>query len=401
VPMDFTVNAIGAPFLLPYQPNSMVISNDGSTIYLGSSTALMVLSAVNSLSLTRTDVTSPDVVLALSPDGGTLVLTDPVRQTITLQSSSGSVLTTFGGVGAHAEWAPDSQTVYITTQTLVTPATATTLAVYAPSNQVLVYSAYTGWTPVTKSVPASDVAITVPSVGAYFAGNPTTALSYCANSTQTGAATESNVFFPATDNPTSNPAVTDRIAATNDGLHILGAHTATTATSTTTTLSDLGVTIPVGSCPSAAYGIGNFSGAAAFSHTLTTTMLSKISATAITGVIPTSDSSVAFVTYTCDATILNTCGTSAVLPAFLPAYAPGGSGQPTYINLSGAATAPIAGVGSADNTFFYVGTSGDNLVHIINRSTLTDSSTLAPNLTSPTGAIVPVNLLVQKPRKTT
>ena len=69
--------------------------------------------------------------------------------------------------------------------------------------------------------------------------------------------------------------------------------------------------------------------------------------------------------------------------------------------LSCTATAPIAGVSSADNTFFYVGTSGDNLVHIINRSTLTDSSTLAPNLASPSGAIVPVNLIVQKPRKTT
>ena len=49
----------------------------------------------------------------------------------------------------------------------------------------------------------------------------------------------------------------------------------------------------------------------------------------------------------------------------------------------------------------YAATSGDNLVHIINRSTLTDTSTMAPNLISPTGAIVPVNLMVQKPRKTT
>jgi len=55
----------------------------------------------------------------------------------------------------------------------------------------------------------------------------------------------------------------------------------------------------------------------------------------------------------------------------------------------------------------YAATSGDNLVHIINRSTLTDSSTLAPNLVAApnqsvsAGTVVPVNLLVQKPRKTT
>ena len=56
---------------------------------------------------------------------------------------------------------------------------------------------------------------------------------------------------------------------------------------------------------------------------------------------------------------------------------------------------------SADNTTFYAGTSGDNLVHLIDRSSLTDTSTLTPNLTSPTGGTVSVNLMVQKPRKTT
>jgi hypothetical protein len=115
-----------------------------------------------------------------------------------------------------------------------------------------------------------------------------------------------------------------------------------------------------------------------------------VTATAITGVLPTSDSTVAFITYT---------GSGGVLPAYAPAT--NGPGLITYIKLSGTATAPIAGVISADNTTMYAATSGDNLVHLINRGTLTDTSALVPNLTSPTGAIVPVNLLVQKPRKTT
>ena len=127
-----------------------------------------------------------------------------------------------------------------------------------------------------------------------------------------------------------------------------------------------------------------------FSNTLSTTILSPVTATAIDGVVPTSDSSVAFITYT---------GSGGVLPAYSPTAS--GPGLTTYIKLSGTATAPLAGVLSADNSTFFAGTSGDNLVHLITRSSLTDGSTIAPNLTSPGGAPVPVNLLAQKPRRTT
>jgi hypothetical protein len=124
--------------------------------------------------------------------------------------------------------------------------------------------------------------------------------------------------------------------------------------------------------------------------------LSQIAATSITGVLPTSDSALAFVTYT---------GTGGVLPVYAPSAT--GPGTTTYVKLSGSAIAPITGVISADNSMFYAGTSGDNLVHLINRGTLTDASTLAPGLTAapglsvPAGSLVPVDLLVQKPRKTT
>ena len=127
-----------------------------------------------------------------------------------------------------------------------------------------------------------------------------------------------------------------------------------------------------------------------FSNTLTTTPLTPVTATAITGVLPASDSTLAFITYT---------GSGGVFPAYAPAAS--GPGTTTYIKLSGAATAPIAGVISSDNTTMYAGTSGDNLVHLITPRHAPDSSTLAPNLTAPAGAVVPVNLMVQKPRKTT
>ena len=389
---DFTQTGLAQPFLLPYLPNSMVITNDGSTIYMGSSTALMVLNAVNTLAITRTDPTSPGTVLAVSPDGSMIVISDPVKQVTTLESSSGSAVTTYGGVGTHAEFSPDSQTVYITA-----------------GNQVLIYSAYTGWTSITPATtagtPVTDVAVTVPAVGAYFAGPTTTARGYCPSSTATtvgGVVTETNVFYPPADN---SPAITDRIAATNDGLHILGA-TVTPAPA----LNDLRVEIPAGNangpqvtvvCPvgNQATGSGGTTGTTGgltFSNTLSTISLTPVTATAITGVLPTSDSTLAVVTYT---------GSGGVLPAYAPSAS--GSGTISYIKLSGTATAPIAGVISADNSTIYVGTKTDNLVHLINRSTLSDSSTLAPNLTAApglsvgVGSPVPVNLLVQKPRKTT
>jgi hypothetical protein len=405
VTQDFTSNVIGQPFLLPYVPNSMVISTDGNTIYMGSSSGLMVLNALNSLSLSRTDVTSPGMVLAVSPDDNTVVLTDPVRGTVTLESSTGGVLTTFGGVGTHAEWAPDSQTVYITTGTVTTPATATTPAVIAPASQVLIFSVNTGWTEVTNSVPASDVAITVPSSGAYFAGSTTTARGFCpisTPSTANGVTSDANQFYPTAD---SASVATNRISATNNGLHILGA-VVTSNPPPNAMLQDLLVTIPTGACPLPLGGIpGTFTNPSPglkFADTPTTTVLSPVTATAITGVIPTSDSSLAIVTYT---------GTGGVLPAYAPAAS--GQGTTTYIKLSGSAIAPVVGAASTDNTTLFVGTTGDNLVHLIDRANLTDcaqlpagsclgsATTLSPKLIGPTGTIVPVNLMVQKPRKTT
>ena len=382
---DFTQPAATAPFLLPYLPNSMVISLDGSTIYMGSSTALMVLSAVNTVSLSRTDITSPGTVLAVSPDGSQIVLADPVKQITTIETSSGGVITTYGGVGTRAAYSPDSQTVYI-----------------AAGNQLLVYSAYTGWTNITPAspppvgplvTPVADVAVTVPSVGAYFAGSSTTARSDCPVSTPTSQTTELNAFYPLAD---SAAVITDRIAATNDGKHILGA-----TVSPSPTLIDLAIQIPSGNTNGATVSVTcPLTGTLGFFNTPTSAPLGSINATAITGIFPSSDSSVAFVTYT---------GSSGLLPAYAPAS---GTANATYVSLTPAAgapapTAPVAGVLSADNKTFYTGTTGDNLVHLIvpgaSQGTWVDSgTTLTPNLPVPgSTTTAPVNLLVQKPRKTT
>ena len=205
------------------------------------------------------------------------------------------------------------------------------------------------------------------------------------------AGNETNFFFPPADN---SAAVTDRVAGHNDGLHILGATVTGGATLQDLKVAIAGVTpatisgtTPGVACPASGAGLK-------FLSTYTSVHLG-VAATAITGVLPTSDSSLAFMTYT---------GASGLLPEYAPQ-----SGTISYIPLSGTATAPIAGVLSADNTILYVGTTGDNLVHLITRngSTATDTSAVAPNLVAApgqsvsAGTAVPVNLIVQKPRKTT
>ena len=366
VPVDFTTNVIGTPIRLPYVPNSMVISNDGSSIYMGSDTELMTFNALTN-ALSTQDPTVMGKVLAVSPDNSSIVLTDPNRQLIYLYGPTGGVQSQIGGVATHAEYAPDSQTVYITTTT----------------NQLLVHSTVTGWTTVALTAPATDVAVTVPSVGAFLAGDTTTARGQCPVTTTTtsnGIQSTTNQFYP--DAGVSAPK-TDRLAATNDGLHILG------ATAATNTLIDLSLQpgLPAGPCDPAGSKFNVTPGAPL--------ALPGVTAAAITGIDSTSDSSLAFVTYT---------GTGGVLPYYTPS-----TGTIANIPLLAATpatpttvapVAPVAGVISSDNTTFYIGTSGDNAVHLIDRNTLTDSPTkiILPKLPGINGGFAAPDLLVQRPR---
>jgi hypothetical protein len=396
VPVDFTQSQIGAPIRLPYQPNSMVISNDGSSIYMGSAIELMTFSAASN-SLTAQDPTVTGTVLAVSPDGSTLVITDPIRQFVYLYTASGGgIQTQYGGVATHAVFSPDSQTVYITEGDY----NAST-GVITPNNQLLVHSAFTGWYQTTSSQPTTDVALGVPTVGAFFGGSPTTARSYCPVTTISGGGTATNLssttnlFYP--DAGVLGPA-TNRVATTNDGLHVLGATRASftdlaigaPASSTTPAAPGL----PVGACPNQT----PVTSPATFpTNPVFSGALPGVTATAITGIFPTSDSKTAFVTYT---------GTGGVVPVYTPQTT--GAGTLANIPLStaiGTPIAPVAGVVSADNQTFYAGTSGDNAVHLITKQT--DGSykdvtkPIAPMLPDVNGNIVAPNLLVQKPRKAT
>jgi hypothetical protein len=74
----------------------------------------------------------------------------------------------------------------------------------------------------------------------------------------------------------------------------------------------------------------------------------------------------------------------------------------------------VAGAFSPDNTLFFVSTSGDNQVHYIDTTSLTDKQQISPNLpactpgsdpgctlAAPSSNPVPATVIAVKPRSTT
>jgi hypothetical protein len=417
-PYDFTTNSTISLLKLSYVPNSMVITQDGSSIFLGSPQGLMTVNT-SSNSQISANQNVPGIVLAVSPDGSSVVVTDPSRQTVSLYSpSSSGVTTSYGAVGVAAKWSPDSTQVYIVTN----------------SGVLLTHSAFTNWqvTALGGADPIyTDVAVMVPSIGAYFAGpNATEGRSYCSTTTLTGSAstppqTANNVFAPLAD---EDGAITDRIAATTDGNHILGA-----TASGTPRLSDIalstGSNLPTGATqPGGPVACTTATAAVTFPSTFTAQPLSSIGVSAIDAVVPASNSALAFVLYD------PTANGNNALPQYVPS-----TKTLSYIALgngASAASAPISGVFSTDNLFFYVGTgtatsispcvppsgngtitcptqngitgiggtSADNDLHIfsITGTTAKETSIISTNLphTSGTGYAA-VTFVVQKPKKST
>jgi hypothetical protein len=386
LPRDFTIGQASSLIKLPFLPNSMVITQDGSSIYLGSTQGLMTIAtATNTQGTVNENV--PGRVLSVSPDGSTVVVTDTARQTVSLFApSSSAVGATYGGVATSAKWSPDSQTVYITLQGT------------GGVNQILTHTSFTNWqaTPVTGGADLNytDVTVMVPAVGAYFAGaNATEGRSYCpsgAISNTTSPPTVNNSFAPLAS-VVATPS--DKVAATNDGVHILGATTQNgnqlsdvNLSNTTTTSHETSI------CPIAGQGTVT---PTYFTTNFTTSSLASVTATAINGVIPDANSTVAFITYT---------GASGKLPQYIPAAT--GAGVLRFLTLGNGATtasAPVSGVFSTDGLTFFAGTSGDDQVHLFTLSgtTATETSVITPALPQFTGTTdAGINLLVQKPKKT-
>jgi hypothetical protein len=375
--IDLTTGVPTSPIKLPYIPNSMIADQAGNNLYFGSYRELMVYSAANN-GLSKEDTTVPGVVLAASPDSTTLVINDQVRQVIYLYTVSSGSATSIGGLATRAQFSPDGKNVYIVgPNTLYVhnansgwstyPVTATEQSCALNNNSPLVSGTYDPFC-------GADLTLTIPAVGPFIAGSPTTAHSFCANNSANPP------YYPPAG---TVAAETDKLATTNDGKHIFG------AAASTDTFSDIGITVPTGPCPAIT---GN---PLTFATTLNQLPLpTGVTPTEIDQVVASPASTVAFVLY-------NAAAATGLLPAYQPSATQGTAGTLTTVQLSGTAQAPVSGIFSPDETIFFVGTSGDNLVHYVDPTTLTDTQTINPGLSNPAGQPVPVQMMAVKPRATT
>jgi hypothetical protein len=396
--LDLQTGGAAAPVRLPYTPNSMVMDQAGDTLFFGSYHELMTVSTLNN-ELSKEVTGVPGVVLAVAPTGSTVIVNDQLRQVIYLYSVSAGTFTSIGGVAFRAQYSPDGSTVYITGQD---PATG--------QNTLFVNNASSGWSSYplttqpayscqleaagTAAVPAYNPAwdpfcgpsltITVPSVATFLSGNSTAARSFCPN-------TNSNPpYYP----PAADVGVTTtQLNATADGNHVLGADTTSFSDIILGSPASPPTGVPINACPA-------YTAAPLTIPTNPVTATLPVPASEIyeiDQVVSSPDSSVAFTTYT-----PNTTGPAAT--GLLPWYAPlstGAVGGLGTVQLSSGAQAPIAGVFSPDGTIFFTSTSGDDLIHVVNTTSLTDTQTLDPKLTNGNGAAVPAQFLAVKSRSTT
>lgn len=408
VPYDLVGNRLGSTVRLPYVPNSMVMDQLGTTLYFGSSHALMTFSTASDSINGSPNTAVPGVVLAVAPNNTQVLINDQTRQVFYIYNTSGSVAATFTGLGNAAKWTPDSKTLYVTDSASLGAGHTDTL---------YVYNANTGWTTydLSASGGATNLTLTIPSVGAYVSGSPTVAHTWCPSGTASNYA--SIVFYPLGD---SVSAQTDVLASTADGQHVVGAaiigggveltdipvSIPFTASSGTATGGSAGTVNLPNACPQS----GSLLEPLTIQHPFSTSQapVSGVSATALNQLVASPSSNLTFLTYT-----------SSAPGARLPYYVAGSGGAAGTVNYvtftdSSAVTAPIAGAFSLDNQYFFVSTAGDNEIHFINTTTFQDTQQLTPNLpactpgsdpdcliTTPTTSAVPATVITVKPRSTT
>jgi len=382
VPVELITGSVGSPVKLPYIPNTMVLDRTGSNLYFGSSHELMVYSTATN-SLTKEDPNVPGVVLAAAPDNQTILINDPLRKIFYVYRTSAGSFTTFSGVGTAAQWTPDAKTLYIVgTDYSTNPAGTPTL---------FVNNINTGWTTYPLPSASSNVAITIPSVGAFESGQTTIAHAWCPQVTPSSTGSTLGQAYPLA---ATVAAQTDVLAATTDGAHVLGVGLDGGSSPTLTDISvDTFGSLKTGACPT------DPAGDTILPVTLATPFVQTplpFTASQLDQVVAAPGSSLAFVTYA--------TASGAAPTAKLPYYQPvagAGLGTVGQVTLAGSPTAPVTGVFSLDDTIFFVSTSGDNLVHYVDVKSLTDKQQIKPGLVDANGNSLPVTVIVTKPRSTT
>jgi hypothetical protein len=407
VPIDLSTGTIGAQIKLPYSPNSMVLDPTGTTLYFGSYKELMTYTAAtNSLASEVANV--PGVVLAVSPTNSAVVVNDQLRGILYLYTPATGAYTSFAGIAQRAAFTADGQTVYIVgngvlyihnvfTGWSVEPlpanqATPTTGVCPATNTTSPIPTDPTSYPPNTTANPnntynvfcSPDVAVTIPAAAVFLSGTTTAAYGQCPETT-----VKPVVNYPEA---ATVAALSDHVASTTDGKHIIA------ASANPAVLTDLSITVPIDACPSDANGQTT---GITFNPppVVNQTSLAAYGINNINQVVPATNSLEAFVTYGSNATAPPAGG--ALLPVYKPSATAGALGTLSSVTLTGNALAPVAGIFSPDNTLFFAGTTGDNVLHVIDTTTLLDTKQIDPKLTDINGKPLPPIFLAVKPRPTT
>jgi hypothetical protein len=347
-------------------------------------------------------------VLAVSPTNSAVVVNDQLRGVLYLYTPTTGNFTSFAGVGEKAAFTPDGQTVYIVGNgVLYIHNSFTGWSVESlPANQATPTSGICPATNTTSPIPTNpttyppnttanpnntynmfcspDLAVTIPSAGVFLSGSTTSAYGQCPNTTVAPV-----VNYPEA---TTVAALSDHVASTTDGKHIIG------ASANPPVLTDFSVTVPIDACPSDANGQTT---GITFNPppTINQVSLAAYGLTNINEVVAATNSLEAFITYGSNAVTPPAGG--ALLPVYEPSAQAGAPGSLTSVKLTGSVLAPVAGIFSPDNTLFFAGTSGDNLLHVIDTTTLLDTRQINPKLTDINGNPLPPIFLAVKPRPTT
>jgi hypothetical protein len=407
VPIDLSTGTIGSQVKLPYSPNSMVLDPTGTTLYFGSYKELMTYTAAtNSLASEVANV--PGVVLGVSPTNSTVVVNDQLRGVLYLYTPSSGAYTSFAGIGQRAVFTADGQTVYIvgngvlyihnvftgwSVETLpANQATPTTGICPATNTTSPIPTDPTSYPPNTTANPnntynvfcSPDAAVTIPASAVFLSGTTTAAYGQCPETTVTPV-----VNYPEA---ATVAAVSDHVASTTDGRHIIG------ASANPAVLTDLSITVPIDACPSDANGQTT---GIVFNPppVVNQTSLAAYGINNINQVVAATNSLEAFVTYGSNATTPPAGG--ALLPVYKPSTTAGALGTLSSVTLTGNALAPVSGIFSPDNTIFFAGTTGDNVLHLIDTTKLLDTQQIDPKLTDINGKPLPPVFLAVKPRPTT
>jgi len=106
VPINTSTDTAGTAITLPYTPNSILAEPSGANVYLGSSTALMVVAVSTG---TVTTYSAPGTIVAISPDSSALLLSNSSGNNLTyFDLSNGTISGTAAGNSSSSAFAPDS-----------------------------------------------------------------------------------------------------------------------------------------------------------------------------------------------------------------------------------------------------------------------------------------------------